>query len=182
MLSLADFQGRKVIGITEGLLGKLNRRQIEAVVGHEVAHILSGDCFFSTVTCSLFEFYSSILQRIELVSDLPPYGIDGGTKSKINVRMPRFDLYIFFVYSILAITRYLSYLVNIFLSRQREYRADAISARLTRDPLSLAEVLYIISRGWRGAGMPGSSLSSVFMVNPCYSALDEGESFFSNMF
>ena len=48
--ALSDFNGRHVIGVTEGLLSRLSRSQIEAVVGHEAAHIVSGDCLATTVT------------------------------------------------------------------------------------------------------------------------------------
>jgi Zn-finger nucleic acid-binding protein len=65
--------------------------------------------------------------------------------------------------------------MRMFISRQREYRADAISVRLTRDPLSLAEALYAIGYRWRGGGLPAQELESIFIVNPVYSALDERE-------
>lgn len=165
--SIADFSGRKVIGLTEGILAKLDRRQIQAVVGHEIAHILSGDCLSSTVTCSLFELYAAILGSLEQKWE------DITERKGSYVLIP--------IYIILVITRYMSYLTNIFISRQREYRADAISARLTRDPLSLAEALYIISRGWKGEGIGADALSSIFIVNPRYSSLDEQEGFLSDM-
>ncbi len=151
--AIADSNGRQVIGVTEGLLAKLNRRQLQAVIGHEVAHIISGDCLSATVACSLFELYSALLKRIN------------------------FSL----IYLILAITRSINYLVNMCISRQREYRADAISARLTRDPISLAEALYIISRGWKGEGISGDELSSIFIMSPQRRFWDEREGFLADM-
>src|SRR3989338_6921336 len=59
--ALSDFRGRAVIGVTEGLLSRLSRAQLEAVIGHEAAHIISGDCLPTTVTSSLFQLYSAIL-------------------------------------------------------------------------------------------------------------------------
>ena len=41
--ALMDFESHAVIGVTEGLLARLTRAQLEAVVGHEAAHIVSGD-------------------------------------------------------------------------------------------------------------------------------------------
>ena len=82
----------------------------------------------------------------------------------------------------LSLTKVLSQLVRLFISRQREYRADAIAVRLTRDPLSLAEALYAITHRWHGSGLPAQELESIFTVNPVYSALDEQEGLLAEMF
>jgi LSD1 subclass zinc finger protein len=76
----------------------------------------------------------------------------------------------------------MSGLIRAFISRQREYRADAISVRLTRDPLSLAEALKLIETGWRGHGTQIEQMQSIFIVNPVSSDFDEREGFFSDMF
>ncbi len=62
--ALEDFSGRAVIGVTEGLLTRLNRAQIEAVIGHEAGHIVSGDCLSTTVTCALSEIYEEASSRL----------------------------------------------------------------------------------------------------------------------
>src|SRR6185503_11744032 len=145
--ALSDFQGRHVIGTTEGVLSRLSRAQIEAIVGHEAAHVVSGDCLATTVTSSLFELYSGLLKGMELMfrgSGRSSYrssrssGRGGGGIVAI----------IIVVYLLLLITKFLGYLLRMFISRQREYRADAIAVRLTRDPLSLAEALYAIGYHW----------------------------------
>jgi heat shock protein HtpX len=53
-LSVVDLRGKALIAITEGLLSRLSRAQLEAVMAHEAYHILSGDCLESTVAASLF--------------------------------------------------------------------------------------------------------------------------------
>lgn len=169
--SIADFGGRKVIGVTEGILVKLNRRQIQAIIGHEIAHILSSDCLSSTITCSLFEFYSAILDNFKkIISDNEK---DWEGRGKL--------LFLFPICAMAYFIDYISCCINMFISRQREYRADAIAVRLTRDPLSLAEALYIISRGWHGEGFPGDKLSSIFIVNPRINLWDERENFISDI-
>ncbi|MCK4882655.1 MAG: M48 family metalloprotease, partial [Candidatus Omnitrophica bacterium] len=65
--ALADFSGQAVIGLTEGMLARLTRSQIEAVVGHEAAHIVSGDCLSTTITSSLFELFSGALRGFEIL-------------------------------------------------------------------------------------------------------------------
>ena len=165
--SLVDFEDRAVIGITEGLLARLSRSQIEAVVAHEAAHIANGDCLPATVMCSLSEIYEESLCRI---------------KSVLEQVKGRGSLIIVLIYAILAVTGFLSKLLRCFLSREREFRADAVGVRLCRDPLSLAEALKLISGNWHGEGSEGENIQSIFIVNPKFDELDEKEGFLSDMF
>jgi len=166
--ALQDFDGRSVIGVTEGLLARLNRAQLEAVVGHEAAHIVSGDCLMTTISCALFGLYGTILKNIERA-------LSKNRHSKVSI-------YLIVVYAVLHIMQGMSYVLRMFISRQREYRSDAVAVRLTRDPLSLSEALYKIARGWRGVGMPGEKLSPIFIVNPKHFYLDETEGINGNLF
>jgi Zn-finger nucleic acid-binding protein len=83
---------------------------------------------------------------------------------------------------ILSVMNFLSKILRYFISRQREYRADAISVRLTRNPLSLAEALKLISRNWHGAGASGERLESIFIVNPRFDHLDDEEGIIADLF
>jgi len=156
--ALEDFGGRAVVGVTEGLLTRLNRAQLEAVVGHEAGHLVNGDCLSTTVTCSLAELYEEALSKIS----------KGFEQSR-----GRAGVFILFVILIMGTMKFLSALLRYFISRQKEYRADATSVRLTRDPLSLAEALYLISRNWRGIGAEGEYLESIFIMNPRPGYFDE---------
>ncbi|HOW36606.1 MAG TPA: zinc metalloprotease HtpX [Candidatus Omnitrophota bacterium] len=169
--AIADFEGQAVIGVTEGLLTRLSRAQIEAVVGHEAAHVVSGDCLNTTVAVSLFEVYATMLSRMKQLAK----GVDGRSSG-------RGGGYVAILYGIIWLVTNVSYLLNMFISRQRELRADAVAVRLTRDPLSLAEALYAISNRWRGGGIPGEEIKAIFIVNPSYSRLDEGRGWFSDLF
>ena len=168
--ALADFEGRAIIGVTEGLLARLSRAQIEAVIGHEAAHIVSGDCLATTVTSSLFKLYGSLLSGMKAIAD------DTGSYRS------RSSGYVFLIYGLVRMINLMGQLMNMFISRQRESRADAIAVRLTRDPLSLAEALYAISHYWRGGGIPGEELEAIFIVNPTYSKLDETKGVYSDLF
>jgi len=176
--AIADFSGRAVIGVTEGILARLTRAQIEAIVGHEAAHIVTGDCLATTITTSLFELYSGLLKGFELML----HGAGRG-RSSVRVRGGGGAIaIILLVYILLHLTRLLSQMVRLFISRQREYRADAIAVRLTRDPLSLAEALYAIKYHWRGNGLPAQELEAIFTVNPTFSNLDERNGLWAEMF
>ena len=75
----------------------------------------------------------------------------------------------------------LSYLLNLFISREREYRADAAAVRMSRNPIALAETLHLLSRSWRGAGFIGSGFEMLCIVNPTATALDESEGFWADL-
>lgn len=160
-LAAADLKGNALIAITEGLLSRLTRPQIEAVVAHEAHHILSGDCLETTVAASIFGTFSSAFEKIRY------------TSRNRTLAVPAF----FLAWVLLQ----LGYLLNLFISREREYRADAASVRMTRNPLALAETLHLLSRGWRGAGFIGSGFEMLCIVNPQATALDEAEGFLPDL-
>jgi len=145
--------------VTEGLLSRLTRPQLETVIAHEAHHILSGDCLESTVAASLFGTLSAAVEKFRSSRGYVAVGI-------------------LFAWLLLQ----LGNLLNLFISREREYRADAAAVRMSRNPLALAEVLYRLSRSWRGAGFIGSGLEMLCIVNPVATTLDESEGFLADLF
>ncbi|MBE0432301.1 M48 family metalloprotease [candidate division WOR-3 bacterium] len=135
--ALADLQGRNVVGITEGLLSRASRDELQAVVAHEIAHIASNDCLETTITCSLFGMYSEALARLTTAmnvrkpSDRPLFEKES---SKDALTVGIMSIPIFFLLFVIDLS---SQLLNMFISREKEYRADAATVRLTRNPLSL---------------------------------------------
>ncbi len=161
-LAAADLRGEAVIGITEGLLSRLTRPQLETVIAHEVHHVLSGDCLETTVASSLFGTYASGVEKLSSMSSR------GRTY---------FSPALLLAWLLLQ----LSYLLNMFISREREYRADAAAVRMTRNPVAFAETLHLLSRNWRGAGFIGSGFEMLCIVNPQATALDETEGFWADL-
>jgi len=170
--AFADFDGRSAIAVTEGALAVLNRAQLESVVGHEAAHLVSGDSLTTSTFCGLFALHEEALKRLS--------GLFGG-ESRIRIR-GRAGALVLFIYLVLAITAWLKTFCSMLISREKEYRADAVAVRLTRNPLSLAEALSIISQRWRGVAMRGESLSSLFILDPGVEYLSEREGFFADLF
>jgi Zn-finger nucleic acid-binding protein len=169
-LSIVDLKGNAVIAITEGLISRISRSQIEAVMAHEAYHILSGDCLETTVASTLFGIPSSFLEKIKQIYSEPTRLYD-----------PRISVPLFFVFAFVWILVKFSYLLNMFISREREYRADAGAVRMTRNPLALAEVLYFLSRNRGGTRFIGQGLENLCIVSPTVSRLEEGEGWFSDL-
>lgn len=178
--ALADLKERKVIGVTEGLLSRLNREELQSVTAHEMAHIVSNDCLQTTIACSLFNVYSEALARINRsLTRALPLSFMTEARQRDAVAISVFSIPVLII---LFITDIFSQLLNMFISREKEYRADALAVKLTRNPLSLASALYKIGTRWRGAGYGGEHLSPVFIMSPEYNVLDETESFYANLF
>ncbi|KAF0144612.1 MAG: heat shock protein HtpX [Nitrospirae bacterium] len=161
-LAVADLNGDAAVMITEGLLSRLSRTQLEAVMAHEAYHILSGDCLETTVAASFFGMYASMLEKIK------DFGEENGRGFH-----PAFLLF--------WILLKLSQILNMFISREREYRADAASVRMTRNPLSMAEALHLISRNWTGIGFIGNGLEMLCIVSPQATSLNESEGWWADL-
>jgi len=163
-LAVSDLRGESAVAITEGLLSRLSRQQLEAVLAHESYHIISGDCLEATIATSLFGLYAAMLDKLQ------SFGEDEKREGGLH------PAFIFF-----WILVKMSYLLNLLISREREYRADAASVRMTRNPVALAEALYLISNNWRGTGTISSGLEMLCVINPKESEIDESEGFWANL-
>ncbi|KPK69335.1 hypothetical protein AMJ87_10635 [candidate division WOR_3 bacterium SM23_60] len=180
--ALADLNGRQVIGVTEGLLSRLTRDELQSVVAHEMAHIVSGDCLQTTVVCSLFGVYSEALAHVNrILSTGEPLA---GSPLHHSARRNAAALGLVSIPLILLLfaTDMLARLLNMFISREKEYRADATAVKLTRNPVSLASALYKIGMRWRGTGYGGEYLAPIFILSPEHSNLEEREGFIPKLF
>lgn len=132
------------VAVTAGLLGRLNRDELQGVIAHEMSHILHRDILFVTLAGIMLGsivllsqvflrgmFYSSMGSRRRYSS--------GGGAGYAQIIM----LVIAIVAAILA--PIMAYLLYFALSRRREYLADAGAARLTRYPEGLASALEKIA-------------------------------------
>lgn len=128
------------IGVTEGLLRSLDVREVAAVIAHEISHIRNRDLHvmaMADVTSRLMQFMS--LLAIILFVMLVPAMISG------NVRIPWLALGLLFFAPTLA------NLLQLALSRVREYDADLEAVYLTGDPEGLASALAKLERYTGGA-------------------------------
>lgn len=151
---------KSVVAVTEGLLNTLNREELQGVIAHEMSHIRNYDMRLMTVTAAL-------IGAIGLISDLAgrsaryrSYGSSrssssSGGRSKGGGGAALLIIYaVWLIFVLLA--PFLSRLLAMAISRQREYLADASGAELTRNPLSLISALEKI----RGAVMPTRAINN----------------------
>lgn len=174
--SLQDGRGRSAIGVTDGLLSKLSRQELSAVVAHEAAHLVHEDSKLVTTACFLFGFFGIVNQALGSTMGQS----SGGYGPRASSRSGGFWGAVLVLWIISGLGYLITKLVFMAISREREYLADADGVAMCKDPLALAESLYKISRRFRGE-VP-DTYSSLFILNPDDSSLDEREGFFANLF
>jgi heat shock protein HtpX len=156
------------VAVTAGLLGRLNRDELQGVVAHEISHILHRDILFVTLAGVMLGsivllsqvflrgmFYSSMGGSRRRYSG----GGQGGGQAQIIL------LVIAIVAAILA--PIMAYLLYFALSRRREYLADAGGARLTRYPEGLASALEKIANDTAPQLTSANKVTApMYIVNP----------------
>ena len=125
------------VAATSGLLEIMNREELEAVIGHEVSHIRNLDIRISTIAVAL-------ASAITLLSSMAGRMMWwGGASRRSNDRDSGGLEIILMILSLLAIVLapLAATLVQLAISRQREFLADASSVELTRNPQGIINAL-----------------------------------------
>jgi heat shock protein HtpX len=144
------------VAVTEGLVSLLNRDEVEGVIAHEIAHIKHRDTLTMTVV-------ATIAGAVMLLADMARWAmIFGGARSEDREGgNPLVFLLVLIVAPIAAM------LIQLAISRAREYEADATGARLAGSPDGLANALRKLEQASRMIPMEASpSTAHLFIVNP----------------
>lgn len=152
------------VAITRGLLEKLNRAELQGVMAHELAHIQNRDILYATLI-------GAIAGAIILLSDIflrtLRLGSRGrssrGSKSKGGGGLAVLVL-LGMILAILAPV--IARLLQLAVSRQREYLADASAALMTRYPEGLASALEKIARDPDPLEVASRATQHLYIVNP----------------
>lgn len=158
------------IAVTEGALEKLERKELEGVLGHEMSHIRNYDIRYSLVIAAVVGLVA-ILSYMFLRSlwFMRPSGGGGNREGKGGSLV----IVMILVGVILAILAPIFVrLAQLAASRQREYLADASGVEITRNPSGLAGALQKIKEGNKRDMKVSEAVSHLFLDDPRNSFVD----------
>lgn len=124
-----------VVCYTEGILNLLNERELRGVTGHELMHVYNRDILISSVAAAVAGFLTTIAQFFLL------FGGGRGNQQGGNPLVLIGSILAVFLMPVAAS------LIQMAISRTREFDADADGSQLSGDPLALASALDKLDRG-----------------------------------
>ncbi len=146
-----------VVAVTEGILRILSRDELEGVIAHELTHIRNRDILIGSIAATLA---GAIVMLAHMAQWAAMFG--GGRDDDEGGGSNIFSLILMAVLAPIAAT-----LIQMAISRSREYLADAGGAQISGKPYGLAGALEKLSRASRAIPMNANpSTAHMFIVNP----------------
>lgn len=148
------------VAVTEGILGILTPEELRGVLAHELSHVKNRDILIGTVAATLataIGFMANLMQNMALF---------GGMSRDKDQRVNPLALLVIAIFMPLAAT-----LIQLAISRSREYLADESGAELSHDPLALASALEKLQLSGKKVNFASNdtqhaSTAHLFIVNP----------------
>jgi heat shock protein HtpX len=150
------------IAVTSGLLQKLDREELQGVIGHELSHVRNLDIRFSLVVGVMV---GAIAMLADFFLRFTFWG--GGGRSRDRDGGGGAQAVVFIIAIVLAILAPLiSRFIQLAVSRQREYLADASSVQLTRNPYGLERALATIGADQEVLEVANRGTQHMYFTNP----------------
>jgi heat shock protein HtpX len=153
------------IAVTTGLLQKLDREELQGVLGHEFSHVRNLDIRFALLVAVLvgsIALLADFFLRFTFWSS-----VSGGRRSSRDSGGGAIQLVFVIVGLVLAVVApIIARAVQLAVSRQREYLADASSVQLTRNPYGLERALAKIGSDQEVLEVANRATQHLYIVNP----------------
>ena len=149
-------ENHAAVAVTEGILRILNERELRGVLAHEFSHIKNRDILIGTIAATM-------AGAISMLANMAHWGMIFGGRSSDDRGggHPIVALLMIIVAPLAAM------LVQMAISRSREFGADATGAMISGDPLSLANALRKLEQGAQRIPMEANPATAhMFIVNP----------------
>lgn len=160
------------VAVTRGLLNIMNREELEGVIAHEISHIKNYDILYASIAVVLagsLVYVSGIMRRTLFYS--------GGKRRSRNNKSNPLILAVGLIAIIIA--PLIARLIQLAMSRSREYLADATAARVLGYPLGLASALEKLALHNNPAaaqkeGFANEATAGLFIINPLTKNMNAG--------
>lgn len=145
--------------VTRGILDQLNRRELEGVIAHELSHVKNYDI-------RLMSIVAILVGTVAFLADVFMRSMWWGG-SRRDDRDDRGNGIFMIIGIVLAIiSPFIAMLIQLAISRRREFLADASGVLLTRNPNGLAQALEKISRNKDVLEAATNATAHLYIVNP----------------
>lgn len=144
-----------IVAATTGIMDLMDDRELEAVMAHEMGHVQNYDIRVSMIAFGL-------VSAIGILSDFVTNMFFWGNSDNRNVHPAMLAVGIIIV----ILAPIMAALIQMAISRQREYLADATGAMTTRDPEGLANALEKLQHASRPMKRQSTSTAHLFLNNP----------------
>ena len=146
-----------VICLTTGIIEKLDKYELEGVIAHELSHIKNYDILLSTVV-------SVFVGLVVIISDFFSRWMFRSKRDSDNNSASTIFALISIIFIILSLI--FATLMQLLISRKREYLADASAVEITRNPDGLIDALIKISSDHEPIESANKSTAHLYIVNP----------------
>lgn len=145
-----------VVAVTDGILRLLNEQELEGVLAHELAHVKNRDILIATII-------ATIAGAIYMISNMARWSMMFGSRNR-----DRNSGNVIVILLVAILAPIAAMLIQLAVSRSREYGADETGAGFTGKPLGLANALKKLQAGVKQIPMQDANPTTVhmFIVNP----------------
>lgn len=149
-----------VVCATTGLLQKLDKVELEGVIAHELSHIKNFDIRLMSVVAVL-------VGVVVILGDMFMRNVwFGGVRERSNERSSSQSIFLLIAIAFAILSPIIASLIQLAISRKREYLADASAVLLTRYPEGLARALEKISQDPKPLRTASNATAHLFIINP----------------
>ena len=145
-----------IVAFTEGILDLLNKNEIKGVAAHEMAHIKNRDILIQTIAATIAGVISYVAMMARWTAIFGGFSRDNDSGNIVELIV------------LAIITPIIAAIIQLAISRSREYLADETAAKMLHNGFGLADALEKLQRGSRTKPLKFGSeaTASMFIVNP----------------
>jgi heat shock protein HtpX len=163
-----------IICVTQGLIDNMDREEIQGVIGHEMSHVADYDIRTMMMVAVL-------VGGIAMLSDFMVRASFFRGNSRDSDRNGGGGIFFLLIFVLAIVAPFLSQLIAMAVSREREYLADASSVEFTRNPRALLRALQRIAETESPLKEGTRGTAHLFIVSPLAADADDNGGFFANL-